>query len=210
MKVHHHHDSDDSDDENDYTTADVRYLMDGTLSQEVVPARIKIYSFATHARRRSKDDAARPSLLSPSHALSYTPPVVRAKKRNVPKGLAAKLLEASNWDPASKKSHPVFLWFAKERKKNDRGWLRRLEAKIAGREEPKAGSQLLDPEKRFLVDIETLRQVLPTNYAKQQFPLADHAYAWGIKQNSVKRIFMRTMQRNNDVTRKRRSDRRRP
>jgi len=95
---------------------------------------------------------------------------------------------------------------AKERLKHDKGWLRKLEAKIAGHNKPKPGTQLTDPEKHFLVQIEMMRQALPTNYPNKKFPLADHAFAWGVTTNTIKQIYLRAMERNNDVKRKKRTD----
>jgi len=187
-------------------TVDVRYVVSNTLSQEVLPTRLKPASLAVHARKKSKTELARPSLLSIAHKGQALPVTPSSSSPATPKGLVSKLAEAVNWDSNSNKRHPVFTWLMKQRKMNEEGWLRRTEATIAGRDIPKPKSHLLAVKRRFLVEIEILRRALPTNYGNNSFPLSDHAFAWGIKPFSLKRIYTLAMKRNNDVKRKTRND----
>jgi hypothetical protein len=80
-------------------TLDVEYTVTGQESQEVVPQRITAASLATTARRRSPNEATRPSLLSVAHDPNRegTSPNPTNTAAATPKGISAKLLAATKW-----------------------------------------------------------------------------------------------------------------
>eukprot|EP00978_Attheya_sp_CCMP212_P044294 scaffold306184_cov27-Attheya_sp.AAC.2 len=103
--------------------------------------------------------------------------------------------------------HPLLVHLRDGRRRKDRAWIRKQEAQIAGREIPKLNSQLTKPENELVVQSRAITASVPENMRPDgSNATADLAYGFGMTSMSIKRADTRVLSRNNDATRKRRSD----
>eukprot|EP00978_Attheya_sp_CCMP212_P043996 scaffold296892_cov55-Attheya_sp.AAC.1 len=104
--------------------------------------------------------------------------------------------------------HPLLVHLRDGRRRKDMAWIRKQEAQFAGREIPKLNSQLLTkPENELVVQSRAITASVTENMRPDSSnATADLAYGFGMTSMSIKRADTRVLSRNNDATRKRRSD----
>ncbi|KAL7577336.1 hypothetical protein ACA910_002073 [Epithemia clementina (nom. ined.)] len=173
------------------TTYDVRYSLDGRLSQDVEKSRVSVAMLGTTTLRRPGSNSSNPSfamITTTTGASSTNQPQLGAQSINSP--------------PLKKYSHPWLLQCMDERikngerkhiralqykKKNDTsGWLRRLETLSRAEAENKK-TQLTDVEKKKAMDL-----FLACKPHMSAAPLV--AYAWGVDERTIHRVYQKMLQ----------------
>jgi hypothetical protein len=146
------------------------------LTQDVSPSRVTPYSFSTTARKGGGEAGTRPSLLSTSHQPSVAarpsaPPAVSLKDTA---GCTIWLIEQSKKKGAKYRGGNKAMAYLHKHASN-KGWLRRLEARLSGR---KLAQKPTDEEKNL-----ALKLYLPLLSCVSSGNLV--ACAWGVDRKTI-------------------------
>ena len=172
----------------------VRYLVGGGLSQNIMRERIDVAMIGTTARFREGQATTRPSILSTEHLPAVaTAPAAPLRNPGPHRHSMPWLLKLAGKRSKQRNGSITFVLLEELKRKNKNetnGWLRRMETGNSG--------HLSTDEKRRMFDL-----YLPIKSAEGSSEAVRHA--WGVSRSSFHELY-KSFIKNGNTRRKRRSD----